>query len=191
MKLSDENKQVSENRGNWFPFGVHKVQLMMFENGGTGDGEKEYIEVSFCDPEDGDKTDTARVWFTTDAAANYSFNTLRQIAVHNASEKNKDKARDAVDAVKDTTELCELLNEQLIGKEAWFTKYYDPSRTYVNQAGETKKSVNKNILGYEPKLKPELMPKPANEDGDPVTIEDLGGEELKGDAAKNIPESWA
>jgi hypothetical protein len=196
MKLSDENKKVSEfNDSQWFGYGVHKVQLGLFELGGTEEGEKEYIEITVMDPEDGEITDTARVWFTTEAAANYSFNALRQIYVHNAPEKAKDAARDTFDAIPDTEKLVELLNEKLIGKEAWFTKYPSPTRTYVNQTGETKKSIDKNVLGYEPKLKPELLPKTDEVIDDididkPITAADLGGEEAKGDAAAGIPKGW-
>src|SRR5579872_1659397 len=158
MKFSEENKQVSDfSNSNWLPFGVSKVKIGMIDLGGTREGEKEYIEVTLLG--ENDEEETARVWFTTDNAANYSFNTLRQIYVHNAPEDKKDVARDTFDKVKDTEDVVKLFNEKLIGGECWFSKYYDPTRTYENQAGETKKSVNKNIYGYEPKLKPELMPK--------------------------------
>lgn len=178
MKFTDENKAVKDfGDSNYFGFGVHKVQIMQFENGGTEEGEKEYIEVTVCDPTDGEKVDTARVWFTTDKAANYSFNTLRQIAVHNALEASKDLARDAVDAVASTDELVALLNDKLIGKECWFTKYYDPSRSYINAQGDTKKSVNKNIYGYEPKLREDLMPGKADAAGTP-----LGGVDITASA---------
>lgn len=193
MKFNDETKAVKEfGGGNWFDFGVHKVQMILFENGGLEDGQSEYVEVSVGDPEDGEKTDTVRLYFT-EKAANYSFNTFRQIAVHNAgSDKGKDAARDAIDAVQDTTELVELLNDKLIGKECWFTKYYDPKRTYESQSGEVKKSVNKNIYGYEPKLKPELMPDQAGvADSDKVTDAFPDSEKVKGDAAGNIPKGWA
>ena len=158
MKFTDDTKQVKEFDSKYFAFGVHKVQLVLFELGGTEEGEKEYIEVTVCDPEDGEKTDTARVWFSTENAANYAFNTLRAIAVHNAKDANKDVMKKAIDAVADTEDLVNFLNDKLVGKEAWFTKFYDPNRTYTNQNGETKRSVNKNIYGYEPADHPELMP---------------------------------
>lgn len=190
MKFNDTTKEVREpNSGNYFDYGVHRVQLGLFELGGTGEGEKEYIEVTVIDPEDGERTDTVRLWFSTDKAANYSFNTLRQIAVHNAPEDKKDAARDAMDAVEDTAALEALLNEKLIGGECWYTKYQDPQRTYQAQDGSTRRSVNKNIYGYEPKLRPELMPK----DQDQITTDNVdkifpGAEDV---TPKNVPDSWA
>lgn len=165
MKFSDDNKEVREFDSNYFTFGVHKVQIAGVELAETDDG-KEYVEITVVDPADGEKTDTARVWFTTDQAANFSFNTLRQIFVHNTPEDRKDAGRQLFDKVADTTELVGVLGA-LVGKDCWFTKYHDATRTYVGKDGVNRKSVNKNIYGYEPKLKPELMPTsgPTNVDG--------------------------
>lgn len=187
-KLSDDDKTVNEFKNDYFDYGVHKVLLGEFENGGTGDGEKEYIEITVMDPEDGEITDTARVWFTTDKAANYSFNVLRQIYVHNTPEAKKDQARDEFDKLLNTDEIVALMNEKLIGKEAWFSKYPSPTRTYVDKDGNTRKSIDKNVAGYPLKEKPELLPQSLR--GDDTVVDDLGGEEATGDAAANVPKGW-
>lgn len=154
MKFSDEDKEVKEFADR-IPFGVHKVQLTLAELG-ESDAGKEYIEVHVTTPEGVE--DSARLWFTG-GASNISFNALRQIVVHNAkTETQKASARDAVDAVADTEALVDLLNKHTIGGELWLTKYYDPKRTYQNAAGVTKRSINTNVYGYEPKPRPELMP---------------------------------
>jgi hypothetical protein len=185
MKFTDENKKETEFNDNYFKYGVHKVKLGQFELGGTEEGEKEYLEITVIDPDDGELTDTARVWFTTEAAINYSFNTMRQIYVHNAPEKAKDAARDTFDEITDTEQLLKLLNEKLIGGEAWFSKYPSATRTYVNSSGETKKSIDKNIYGYEPKPKPELLPKEGEET--PLNGKDASGD---ADVAGGIPKDW-
>lgn len=159
MKFTKETKAVKEfSDANWLGFGVHKVQISAI--GLEEKGGKECVEVSVVG--DNGEEDTAAVWFSTDKAANYSFNVLRQIYVHNAPEDKKDAARDAMDACKDTTELVDKLQAKLIGGECWFTKYPDPTRTYQAQDGSIRQSVNKNIYGYEPKEKPELLPKDSN-----------------------------
>lgn len=183
--FTDDDK--AERNSNYFGYGVHKVQLMEFTNGGTGDGEKEYIEVSFCDPDDGEKIDNARVWFTTDAAAQYSFSTLRNIYVHNAPDAKKDAARADFDKLANTDEICTEMNDKLIGKEAWFTKYQDPKRTYTGKDGVVRKSINKNVLGYEPKVNDALMPKETPAGGD---ANFPGAEEASEDAKANVPSSW-
>lgn len=189
MKFSNEHKEVTEFNDKYFNFGIHKVQISAVELGGTGEGEKEYIEITVVDPSDAEITDTARVWFTSDKATNYSFNVLRQIFIHNTPEAKRDEARDLFDKLSGTEELAKIV-ETLIGKECWFTKYYDPERTYTAQDGSQKRSVNKNIMGYEPKPKPELMPAPKS-DTDKVKDAFPGAEEVPfespGDAAGSIP----
>lgn len=184
-KFNDEDKVESEFNNNYFGYGVHKVQLMLFTADHMEDG-REYVDVDFCDPNDGEKVDKVRMWFVGGAAP-ISFNNLRQIAVHNASEANKEKARMAVEETADSEALVELLNDKLIGKEAWFTKYMDPKRTYIGKDGQTRKSVNKNLYGYEPKLNESLMPAPADEQGNPLA----GSTPASDDAKANIPKDWA
>ena len=180
MKFSDDNKVVSEFNDKYFGYGVHSVKISEVTLGGTGEGEKEFIEITVVDPDDLEITDSARVWFTSDKAINYSFNTLRQIFVHCAPEAKKDEARVMFDQIGDTTTLQQIM-EKCVGRQCWFTKYPSPDRTYTNQQGETKPSVDKNIMGYEPKLKVDLMPK--GKDG----ITDLGGEITRDNIDKVFP----
>lgn len=189
MKFNEDVKSVKEfSDSNWFGFGVHKVHIGAIELSETESG-KEYVEVTVLG--DNEEEDSARVWFTSEKAANYSFNVLRQIYVHNAPEEKKDAARDTMDAVKDTEELVAKLNDRLIGGECWFTKYPDPERTYLDASGNIKQSINKNIYGYEPKPRPDLLPA----DSERLTKDNLdkhfpGAEEVKGDAANGIPSNW-
>ncbi len=183
-KFTPEEKEVSERTGgNYFGFGVFKVTIGQIELDETDSG-KEYIEVTVLG--DNGEEDTARVWFTSPKAANYSFNVLRQIYVHNAPEEAKDEARDTMDAAKDAEELARLLNEKLIGRECWFSKYPDPTRTYTAKDGTVKLSVNKNVYGYEPKARPELL----NADSATNLLAGAKKVEPGSDAAKNIPSSW-
>lgn len=178
--FNDEDKEVREFTKS-IPFGVTKVQLTGAVPE-TSENGKDYIEVGVV-TEDGIE-DAARCYFVG-GASNISFNTLRQIIVHQGKdEEEKQKLRDRVDNVKNSDELAEILNE-FTGGELWFTKYYDPSRTYTTENG-TFRSINKNVLGYEPKLKPELMPKPKGE-----TVDTPFGPAT--DASSNVPsdDSWA
>jgi len=155
MDFKPEHKE-DVNYGNYFDYGVHKVKIIGFMADKTDDG-KEFIEVGFTNF-DGDIEDKARVWFSGDAPK-YSFNTLRTIFLHNCPEDKKEAAKAAIDAVANTEKLVEMLNSKLVGKEMWFTKYQDPKRTYTGKDGVTRKSVDKSIYGYEPKLNEDLIPK--------------------------------
>ena len=193
-EFSTEDKEIKEFSER-IDFGVHKVQLVGGEAGTTSDG-KDYIDVAIVS-KDGIE-ETVRMWFVG-GASNISFNTIRQILVHSVeSEENKATVRDAVDAVKDTEQLAGLL-ARAQGGELWLTKYLDPKRTYQNAQGQTRPSINTNIYGYEPKLKPELMPKDAPKGTGQVDLGALGiGTEVpfesKGDApGSTVPakDAWA
>lgn len=184
--FKDEDKEVREFKES-MSFGLHKVQLVGATAGETEAG-KDFIELTIVNV-DGVE-DAARCWFTG-GATNISFNTLRDIAVHvSKDEEEKQAARDAVDAMSNSEELADYLNEKCAGGELWFTKYYDAERTYQDRDGNVRRSVNKNVYGYEPKLKPELMP---SNDKDTLNKVFPGAETLKDDAAGTVPsgDSWA
>jgi hypothetical protein len=187
-KFSDEAKTFQGGGdGNWFGFGVHEVTIGEVTEGQTDSGT-DFIEFTLLG--DNEEEDTARVWLT-EKSEKYSFRTLKDIYVHCAPEAKKQAARESFDAAEDSTAVVELL-QNCIGKKCWFTKYPDPKRTYEASDGTIKKSINKNIYGYAPKLREDLMPqqdKVVDVDVDkPITAADLGGEDASGDAG--IPEKW-
>lgn len=182
-KFSDDDKAATDDFKERIPFGVSEVTLVGATAGQTDDG-KDFIELTVADKTGTE--DNARVWFTGGASP-YSFQTIRQIVVHTASEADKEKARMSVENCKDTDDLADLLNTKCLGKQLWFTKFYSPDRTYTNSQGETKRSIDNKVYGYLPKDRPELMP-----DGqEPLNAADFPGDEKPtGDAAANIPDGW-
>lgn len=177
-KFNDEDKSVAD-QAERMPFGVNRVYLIGATAGET-DAGKDFVELTFKN--DDEIEDTARVWFTG-GASKYSFATLRQIAVHNAKDAEKESVRLAVESCKDNDELVALLNKNVVGGEFWVEKYYDPISTYTGTDGNEYRSVNRNIRGYEPKLKPELLDKPA----DAVQSTFPGAEPVSGKEAADIP----
>lgn len=187
-KFSDEDKQVREFKES-MPFGVSEVQFVGAAPGETANG-KEYVEVGIVN-KDGVE-DSVKLFFVG-GAANISFNTLRDVAVHIAKDDAaKEKTRQLIDGVADVDELCSTLNELCASGQIWFTKYYDAQgRTFTNQYG-TFKSINKNIYGWEPKLKPELMPQ-KTDDNTELTKDNVA-DAFPGSStepANNIPDNWA
>lgn len=142
------NEHKKEQTGNYFGEGIHKVQISEVVFDKESDG-REYAEITVVDPDNGERTDKARLWFHTDGAIGYSFNIFKGIFVHNAPEGKKDETRAALDAMNGTDDLekaCKVLK----GKEAWYQVAKSPTRTYTDKAGNTKPSFDKNITGYEP-----------------------------------------
>lgn len=154
MEFNDTHKE-EVSRNSYFPFGVHKVKILGF-NHQQPEGKSEFIEVGFTN-EDGTLEDKGRVYFTEDSAK-YSFNTLRTILLHNVAEDKKDAAKAAIDKVENTEKLVDLLSSKLVGKEMWITKYLNKKGRTYEKNGQTFKAIDVNIYGYQPALKPELMP---------------------------------
>lgn len=183
-KFDDEVKAVKEfNDSTWLGFGVHKVKIGAIEHGLT-ENDKEYVEFTVLG--ENEEEDTARVWFTSQKAANYSFNICRSIYVHNAPKDKKDAARDQFDALEDAEAMVKLMNEKLIGGECWFTKYPSPDRTYQAADGSIRKSIDKNVYGYEPRLREDLLP--VDEQKDELNKTFPGS---TADASVNIPDDWS
>lgn len=158
VKFSDKHKE--DSRGDFIPEGTHLVKIMLVEGGKTTDG-KEYIEFTVVD--DQEREGRARMWFTTDAAINYTFNIVRGIFVHNAPEGKKDEMRAKIDAIADSDKLVEAC-QALIGKEAWYQNTKS-DRTYHDAEGNEKHSYDRNIYGYEPA--------PKKVSGNPEGVEDV------------------
>jgi hypothetical protein len=153
MKLTPEIlENVDRQPSKYFDVGTHKVTIGLVTLGTTDSG-KEYMEFTVYDPEDDDRTGTARLWFSSDKSAGYSISILSSIFIHNTAEEKRDAVRTAIKKVTDTEALLDIAQKKLIGKEAFYVVEEDPVRTYVNKNGDTMPSVNRNIYGYEMKAK--------------------------------------
>lgn len=158
MNFTDEHKKES-NFGQRFAFGVHKVSILGFNLCGTEEGEKEYVEVGFTD-EEGRKEGNVRLYFNTEGNSPISFDILRTIFVHNAPEDKKEAAKASFNGVENSKKMVDLLNSKLIGKEMWYTKYYDAKGGTYQKEGQTYRSVRESVMGYPTNPKLDLMPKP-------------------------------
>lgn len=176
VKFTEDHKK--EQASNYFGEGIHKVKIGAIDFGATDDG-KEYVEFTVVD--DDEREGTARMWFTTEKAINYTFNIIRGIFVHNAPADKKDAIRAKIDKVKDTKEL-EKICEMLAGKECWYA-VYKSDRTYKSN-GDIKHSYDKNVYGYEPKPRtPDTISVGSGKskvEGEEVKIEDVDGDVMAG-----------
>ena len=130
---------------NFFREGVHEVIITSAEFFETDD-KKIYLELGIMGSND--EQDTARLYFT-DGAKKISIDTIRKILVHNApDDETKDKIREAY---KKITNLAQLnpFALRLVDKQAWL-KIEKSDKT---ETGEIKHSYNRNIYGFEPKMK--------------------------------------
>lgn len=145
--MADFNDSHKAEQGQFFPEGIHKVTILGVE-GGTNPNGKEFIKFT-VGGENGEEGE-ASMWFTSDKSIAFTFNSIRNIFVHNATKGKEEAAKELVNKVTNSEELVDLCNKALIGKEAWYQVELS-DYTYTNQAGELKHGYNRNIFGYEPK----------------------------------------
>lgn len=161
--MADFSKEDFQEKGKYFPEGVHKVKISEVEFGETAKGQ-EYVEFSVIG-ENGEEG-SARLWFTTPKATNFTLNTIRNILVHNTQEKNKEAMKEKFNAVTNTKELDDFC-QALRGKDAWYSVVR--SGEYTDNFGNLKPNFNRNIWGHE-----YTLPKQ-------TAKEFLGGEEVAKD----------
>lgn len=134
---------------NFFREGVHEVIITSAEFFETDD-KKIFLELKLTGSND--EEGSTRLYFTEDAKK-ISLDTIRKILVHNASDdETKDKIREAY---KKITNLAQLnpFALRLVDKQAWL-KIEKSDKTYTSkETGEIKHSYNRNIYGFEPKMK--------------------------------------
>lgn len=173
VKFNEDHKKEMSG-GDFIPEGTHEVKIaaITFD---TDNQDREYVEFIVEDNEG--RNGTARMWFTTDAAINYTFNIIRSIFVHNAPEGKKDELRAKIDALDNTDEL-EKACKNLIGKKCWY-QVVKTDRTYQDSEGNTKNSYNRNIYGYEPTPKKVSTGDPAPDNTKPIKTQDDDGNEIE------------
>lgn len=150
---------------NFFREGVHEVIITSAEFFETDD-KKIYLELGIMGSND--EQDTARLYFT-EGAKKISIDTIRKILVHNASDdETKDKIREAYKKITNLAQLSPFVL-RLVDKQAWL-KIEKSDKTYTSkETGEIKHSYNRNIYGFEPKMKTTLSESRTDTQGNTVS----------------------
>ena len=168
VTMTDEDL-ATRTGGNYFSEGVHEVLIQKAERGVTDSG-KEYAEITVLGHDD--EVGTARLWFSTEKAGKYALSILSGIAVHNRKDDAaKEKARATFKAITDTDEVDDKFLARFKEMDAWFM-VQQSDRTYQNAEGETKNSYDRNIYGYEPKMK-QMTAEQLVSSGTPVSTDDV------------------
>lgn len=170
VNLTDEDL-AERGENNYFTEGVHEVLIEKAERGKT-DAGKEYVE--FTVKGENDETDTARLWFTTEKSCKYALSILAGIASHNKeSDVEKQKVKDAFKAITDTDQVDDKFLKKFENDHAFFSVYKSDTRTYTNAAGEEKPSYDKNLTGYKPNPKKDLVADAKAELQKPIDLSEI------------------
>lgn len=116
--------------GKGFEYGTHEILIMLAEakqKNTKANPKAEVIEVTVADKADNDKTAICTLYFHTEGGAKMSVAKVLGIMVHNVGEDKKDAVRQIGkklfgsidDSVKARDIVVELINNKLIGKEAY------------------------------------------------------------------------
>jgi hypothetical protein len=168
VNLTDEDL-APRGENNYFNEGVHEVLIDSAKRGKT-DAGKEYVE--FIVKGENGESDTARLWFTTEKSCKYALSILAGIASHNKeSEADKQKVRDAFKQITDTDQVDDKFLAKFENDHAFFT-VYKSDRTYEKD-GETKHSYDKNIYGYSPKPKTDLVANAMKQDTSNIDLSEI------------------
>lgn len=164
-------EELAESK--YFELGVHKIKIAGAEMAKDQNG-KIFAEVAVVGA-NGER-DKVRLWLHTPATRRISIDNARRILVHNmASEADKQVVRDKFAQIKNLADFGAILSK-IVGREAWLKLKESESRTYQNARGEIKPSIDRQLLGYEPKSEPKPVAVEADEFGTPHYDEDLDKE---------------
>jgi len=168
VNLTDEDLSKRGN-SNYFSEGVHEVLIQKAERG-TTDAGKDYVEFTVIGH--ADEEGTARLWFSTEAGSKYALSIMAGVAVHNKqTEEEKAGVRTAFKAIDDTDKVDTKFLAKFKEMDAFYM-VQQSDRTYTNAQGETKNSYDRNIYGYEPKMKA-MTADQLISSGTPVSTDDV------------------
>lgn len=142
---------------NYLGIGIHDVTVTSVELAKASTGT---LGIKF-NVENEDGRSDVTMWLS-EAALPYTIENVSRLLVHNATEPNKEKARNHMSNVVSAKELYEIVTvtlEERAKNKAPFVGVLSISedksgRTYTNKDGEVKPSLVRNLLSYRPKETP-------------------------------------
>lgn len=149
-----ENILNDKGSANYLGIGVHDVEVTSVELTKASTGT---LGIKF-NVENADGRSDVTMWLS-EAALPYTIENVSRLLVHNATEANKEAARNHMSNVVSAKELYEVVTTTLEARaknKAPFVAVLSISedksgRTYTNKDGEVKPSLTRNLLSYKPK----------------------------------------
>ncbi len=149
-----ENIMNDKGGANYLGIGIHEVEVTGVELAKASTGT---LGIKFL-VENADGRSDVTMWLS-EAALPYTIENVSRLLVHNATDKNKDAARNHMAGIFSAKELYEVVTTTLEARKknkapfvAFLSIREDQSgRTYTNKDGEEKPSLTRNLLSYRPK----------------------------------------
>lgn len=153
-EVMKENILSDKGSANYLGLGVHDVTVTGVELTKAKTGT---LGIRF-NVENSDGRSDVTMWLS-EAALPYTIENISRLLVHNATDNNKEAARNHMSNVVSAKELYEVVTTTLEAREknkapfvAVLSISEDKSgRTYTNKDGEVKPSLVRNLLSYRPK----------------------------------------
>lgn len=158
-KAAEMRENILKDKGgaNYLGIGVHEVEVTSAELTKAKTGT---LGIRF-NVENADGRSDVTMWLS-EAALPYTIENISRLLVHNATDKNKEAARNHMANVVSAKELYEVVTTTLearVKNKAPFVAYLSiredqSGRTYTDKNGEEKPSLTRNLLSYRPKETP-------------------------------------
>lgn len=169
---SDMKEKIMNDRGSvsYLGIGNHQVFVQSVE---LTEAKTKTIGIKFTVENEQGQGDVT-MWLS-EAALPYTIENISRILVHNAADDKKDKVRNFMSNIMSAKEVFEVAKEKMMGAICYLSIQPDRNgRTYTNKNGETKPSLERNLLSYMPKEQPtELVVKTTGGVVEPVGDVDL------------------
>lgn len=162
VKVADDaaekmKENILNDKGgqNYLGLGVHEVTVTSVELTQAKTGT---LGIRF-NVENADGRSDVTMWLS-EGALPYTVENVSRLMVHNAKEENKQTARIHMANISSAKELFETVKQVIDERQAANTTPFvcflsireaKDGSTYVNKDGETKPSLERNLLSYKPK----------------------------------------
>ncbi len=152
-----ENILNDKGGANYLGIGIHEVVLTAVE---LVEAKTGTMGIKFL-VENTDGRSDVTMWLS-EGALPYTIENVSRLMVHNAAKDKKDEARNYMSNIISAKDLFNTVVETLKAREKTKSPFQcflsiredQNGATYVNKDGETKPSLDRNLLSYRPKATP-------------------------------------
>lgn len=152
----------------WLGVGVHDVKVTGVELTQAKTGT---LGVKLTVANDDGKNEVT-MWLS-ERALPYTIENISRIGVHNTPEEKREALRNAMTNINSAKDAYEVVKGKFVGFQCWLSVRESKTDTYTDKNGETKPSLDRNLLSYKPKETQTQAIARVMDGGEPLKVSDL------------------